>query len=167
MNKKLIVLISLISLLSVGCATTPKNGEIIFAKVTHIFEEEEYRNAVENKGFFQGFFYEKKLSMLEAAINEGVTLDDVKDKRLVACECSCGAECYTSYPLLLPDNIAITLYDLVELKAGINKWQGDTQRYSYTLGKYQRHVDIPFKNWIRIEGNHSYLPVCYPAKWEK
>ncbi|SCZ57474.1 hypothetical protein [Thiohalomonas denitrificans] len=167
MSKNVLVLIGFISILLAGCAAQPKNGDIIFAKVTHIFKEAEYRKAIEDKESFKGFFYERKLSMLESAINEGVTIEDVKNQRLVACECSCGAECYASYPLLLPDGVAITLYGLVELEAGAAKWQGDAQRYKYTLGKYLRNIDILFEDWARIEGNHNLLPVCDPMKWRK
>jgi hypothetical protein len=160
-----IVWISAASALLAACASPPQSDELIFAKVTRIFSEADYRNAFERGRIEQGFFGQNDFSMLEAAIKSGVGHDAVKERRLIACECSCGTECYASYPLLLPEGVVIHLGDLIKLKAGTSKWEQGLQRFTYTLGQYQQQLDIPSSNWTRIEGNHGLLPACDPAKW--
>lgn len=155
-----------VSFFNISCSAIPKNDVVVFAKITTVFKEVEYRNAIDDKSYFKGFFDQRKLSMLEAAIREGVTLNDLKAQRFVAVECSCGTECYSSYPLLLPEKVSFSLHELVSLKTGINQWQQERKRYNYTLGKYQKHLTYSPENWIRMGGNHSALPVCDPAQWE-
>jgi hypothetical protein len=166
MHKMLMALISLALLASAGCATIPSDGDVVFAKVTHVFDASEYHEATANKAAFRGFFAERRLSMLEAAIDAGVSLDAVKHGRLVAAECSCGPECYTSYPLLLPANHATGPGALVVMRAGENTWQRSTQRYRYTLSTYLRSPGLPPADWKRIEGNHSHLPACFAGRWK-
>lgn len=165
MRKTTTVLVALAALFAAGCATIPQDGDVVFAKVTHVFQASEFADATTNKAAFQGFFGERRLSMLEAAIRAGVTLDDVKRGRLVAAECSCGPECYTSYPLLLPGPHTTRLHDLVEIRTGTNTWQRDTRRYSYTLVTFIRRPGLPMDQWATIEGNHSHLPACFPDRW--
>lgn len=165
MHKQSKILIALVALLAAGCATLPRDGDVVFVKVTHVFDASEYRDATSNKAAFRGFFGERYLSMLEAAIDAGVTAEQVQHGRLVAGECSCGPECYTSYPVLLPGNDATRIHDLLEIRAGKNTWLRDGQRYAYTLATFVRSPRIPMHRWTRIEGNHSHLPACDPERW--
>lgn len=166
MKQRTVLPLLLVSLLMPGCAAIPKQGDTVFAMVIHIFSADEFRKAQSSENEFKGYFERRDLSMLQAAIDQGVGMAEIKAGRLVAAECSCGAECYSSYPVLLPANREVHRNDLIRLKTGLNQWRGGERRYRFTLGQYLGRVDMPPGQWVRIPGNHGYLPACQSTQWD-
>ena len=104
--------------------------------------------------------------MLDAAKKQGVGEDDIRLGRLVAVDCSCGAECYIEFPLLLPDNVTPKLYwDLLEVEVGKTDWISNEKGYDFSLAIFRRQIDIPTEKWTRYQGNHERMPACFPDDW--
>lgn len=158
----------LINLFLIACGgLPPKNGEVVYARIVTIYSEERFKQAQTDRDSFKGFFGKRTLAMFDAAVREGLTVEDIKNGRLVAVDCSCGAGCYQELPLTLPEGVNPVIYsDLLKVQIGRNDWVSPEITYRFATAKFLKKIDIPSENWVRYQGNHERMPVCFPDEWK-
>jgi hypothetical protein len=103
-----------VALLLSSCAFPPRTGDIVHARVIRIVNESEFEKARSNT---QGDLTTEILY----AISQGVTINDIRNRRLVLLSCRWGSNSGEHFLVLLPEGLQIPYGDRVdlELEAGI------------------------------------------------
>lgn len=109
-----------LTMLFAGCVLPPKAGEIVHANVVLVVPEKtfEYVRANPKEALLNNPYRTQEILY---AIAQGVTLADVKNRRLIMLSCRYGSNSGEHFMLLLPEGIEIGHGPRVELEieAGI------------------------------------------------
>jgi len=125
-----------------GCATAPTNGAIVNARVSIVVSEKLFKQ-------YENLKYSTHLAQaIKDGINEGVSIEDVREGRFILCNCRYGSKSGSWFKVKLPKNIHLNIGDYIELEAGIESWKG----HPGTLSTYRR---------VLPTGGEG-RPVCFP-----
>lgn len=104
-----------IALALCGCATSPKPGEVVHARVVTVVGEWLYQK-VSSEDQYERLNNPYRTQDIQDAINAGVSIDDVREGRLVICSCRYGSNSGMGFVVLLPRDVILPHGDRVELE---------------------------------------------------
>jgi hypothetical protein len=121
---KMVVVIN-ITLALCGCATSPKPGDITHARVITVVGEWLYQK-VRSNNQSEKLNNPHRTQAIHDAINAGVSIEDVREGRLVICSCRYGSNSGMGFIVLLPKGVILPHGDRVELEleAGLQSYAG-------------------------------------------
>lgn len=120
-----ILFVANISIALTGCATSPRPGEIAHTRVITVVSDWLYQKAY-SKDQAEEINNPHRTHAIQVAINAGVSIDDVRDKRLVLSSCRYGSNSGMMFITLLPKGVELPQGDRVELEieAGAYSYRG-------------------------------------------
>lgn len=120
-----VVVAAYIALALCGCATSPKPGDITHARVTTVVGEWLYQK-VSSRDQSEKLNNPHRTQAIQDAIDAGVSIEDVREGRLVICSCRYGSNSGTGFIVLLPKGVILPRGDRVdlELEAGVPSYAG-------------------------------------------
>lgn len=110
-----ILIVANITLVLSGCAASPRPGDIAHARVVTVVGEWLYQK-VYSKDQYEEMNNPHRTQAIQVAINAGVSIEDVRDRRLVLSSCRYGSNSGIVFITLLPKGVVLPHGDRVELE---------------------------------------------------
>lgn len=132
-----ILFMAITALALYGCATSPRPGDITNARVVTVVGEWLYQK-VNTKDQSEQMNNPHRNQLILDAIHAGVSIEDIRNGRLVICSCRYGSNSGMLFITLLPKGVVLPHGDRVELEleAGVPSYAG----HPGTLSKFRRFL---------------------------
>lgn len=110
-----LLVVTNIALVLFGCASSPDSGDIVQARVIVVIGEWLYQK-VASKDQSERLNNPHSTQAIQDAINAGVSIQDVREGRLVICSCRYGSNSGRLFIVLLPKGLTLPHGDRVDLE---------------------------------------------------